>query len=151
MAENGGQPMFSEKERNKHKKQQLLNSSLGALLSGIGDVVRSSSSTQETKTTGDDKEREIKRAEVAGNSGLNTETSAMELEDWTETRQFDYEEDNEYLACEREKLDEKYGKGIIDVKYSGQGTLSYYCKLCSTTMNGKVPVECHCSGLKHLK
>ncbi|KAK7074196.1 hypothetical protein SK128_024438 [Halocaridina rubra] len=138
MAKNGDQPMFSEEERKEHKKQQLLNSSLGALLSGIGDgdnVDRSSSSTQKTKTAGHDREGETKRAEVADNCGLNKKTSAldfveMKLEDWTQTRQFNdnYANDIEYLTYERQKLAEKYGEGIIDVNCSQQGTFSYYCK-----------------------
>lgn len=164
---------FAPEEREKHKKKQLVVNSLGALLSGISssgpptaEKVVSSSSEISVVTnsfhSGNGKASSHGWAgKEGGSSGANyrgaDDYKKPKLEDsntfmnWSETRKFDEDLDKEWLESEHRRLDDLYGEGIVTLKYSDQGILSYYCELCYAHMNALIPLESHCSGMKHLK
>ncbi|XP_064120273.1 uncharacterized protein DDB_G0290685-like [Macrobrachium nipponense] len=70
---------------------------------------------------------------------------------WTDIKEYDDDHDAQMFTEENQYLAQRFGEGVVRVRYTNQGVVGYYCMICDVEMTGEKPLDLHCNGMKHLK
>ncbi|XP_042206568.1 clathrin interactor EPSIN 2-like isoform X2 [Homarus americanus] len=78
--------------------------------------------------------------------------NVKEMTKWSDTLEYNDDEESVYIADENRRLAEEYGSFVtVKILKDQGGKMGYYCELCFAEMNAKKSLELHCGGMKHLK
>ncbi|KAG7155048.1 hypothetical protein Hamer_G015650 [Homarus americanus] len=71
--------------------------------------------------------------------------NVKEMTKWSDTLEYNDDEESVYIADENRRLAEEYGSFVtVKILKDQGGKMGYYCELCFAEMNAKKSLELHC-------